>query len=230
MALGINYEPASNGGDFLGFIKFNAKAGRITRRDRENGENTDVDITRNFKAVMDIENIEIGWIDFDTGGAPSMALAHWSQPQPPKPSEKHRKGVRVVLKLSKESGGDVRELASHAKSFLRGMDKLHDDYLQGVKANPGKLPVVVMSDTVAVVSGEGAKRSTNYAPVFEIVSWVKRPDDLVYKARETSASSSSYGDEEEEAAPVRTPPATGSSKAAPPARKAAPVDDDEDFG
>lgn len=229
MALGIDYESAAGGGDFLGFIKFNAKAGRITRRDREDGENLDVDITRNFKAVMDIENLETGWIDFDTGGAPSMALSHWNTPMPPKPSEKHRKGVRVVLKLSKESGGDVRELTSHAKSFLRGMDKLHDDYLEGVKSNPGKLPVVVMNDTVAVVTGEGAKRSTNYAPVFEIVSWVKRPDDLVYKARETSASSTH--DDEEEEAPVRKPPATGSSRAAaPPARKPAPVDDDEDFG
>lgn len=227
MAIGINYE-SSEGGDFLGFIKFNAKAGRITRRDRENGENIDVDITRNFKAVMDVENLETGWIDFDTGGAPSMAMSRWDKPSPARPSDKHRNGVRLVLKLSKESGGDVRELASHAKSFLRGVDKLHDDYLEGVKSNPGKLPVVVMSDTIAVVTGEGAKRSTNYAPVFEIVSWVKRPDDLVYKGRETAVAS--HNDDADDEVPSRTPPATGSSKAAPPARKPAPVSDDEDFG
>jgi hypothetical protein len=224
MALGIDYAPSANGGDFLGFIKFNAKAGRITRRDRENGENSDVDITRNFKCVMDIENIEIGWIDFDTGGAPSMVMSHCSKPVPPQPSPKHRKGVRVVLKLSKESGGDIRELSSHAKSFMRGMDKLHDDYLSGVLDNPGKLPVVVMSDTIAVVTGEGAKRSSNYAPVFEIVQWVKRPDDLVYKARVTSVAAPSA-----EAEAPRSPPTTGASRAAPPVAKAPPADD-EDFG
>lgn len=224
MALGIDYA-SSGGGDFLGFIKFNAKAGRITRRDRENGENTDVDITRNFKCVMDIENIETGWIDFDTGGAPSMVLAHWSKPTPPQPSAKHRKGVRIVLKLSKESGGDIRELSSHAKSFMRGMDKLHDDYLTGVQDNPGKLPVVVMNDTIAIATGEGAKRSTNYAPVFEIVQWVKRPDDLVHKARETS-----FVAPREDAEAPRTPPTTGASRAAPPAAKAAPPADEEDFG
>lgn len=221
MALGIDYESAAGGGSFLGFIKYNAKSGRITRRDRENGENTDVDITRNFKAVIDVENIECGWMNFDTGGAPSMVLAHWSKPAPERPSDKHRKGSRVVLKLSKESGGDIRELSSHAKAFLRGLDKLHDDYLAAAKANPGKLPVVVLADTTPITTGEGAKKSTNYVPVFEITGWVKRPEDLVYTPRQSSVSV----DDDEDEMPARTPPATGSTRA-----KAPAMAEDEDFG
>jgi len=219
MALGLDYEGSSSG-EIMNFIKFNAKAGRMIRRDRENGENIEVDITRNFKAVMDIESIETGWISFETGGAPSVVMSLWSDPKPARPDANHRQGVRVLLKLSKECGGDIRELTGNAKSFLKGMNSLHDEYLRGKESNPGKLPVVVLTDTLPIVTGEGAKRSTNYAPVFEITGWVKRPDDLQYKPR---------NDKPADAAPqVRTPPSTGSSRAAPPS-KPAPVDEDE-FG
>lgn len=219
MALGIDFE-GGGGGDIVNFVKFNAKAGRMMRRDRENGENVEVDITRNFKAVMDIENIETGWINFDTGGAPSVIMSRWDEPKPDKPNDKHRMGVRVLMKLSKECGGDIREMTSHAKSFLRGMNPLHDEFLREFGNNPGKVPVVVLVDTTPITTGEGAKRSTNYAPVFQITGWVKRPDDLVYKPRGAKA-----------AAPepeFKAPPSTGSSRAAPPS-KPAPADDD-DFG
>lgn len=228
MALGINYDSEGGSKNFLGFVKFNAKAGRITRRDRDNGESTDVDITRNFKAVMDVENIERGWLNFDTGGAPSMVLTHNSEPRPQKPDDKHRKGYRVVMKLSKDCGGEVREMASHAKSFERGLDKLHDDWLDGIKANPGKLPVVIMNEPIPVVTGEGAKKQTNYAPNFEIVGWVKRPDDLQYQPRSSSVSAApaSSLDDDDDMPVTRTPPATGSTKAKPPKVELV----EEDFG
>jgi hypothetical protein len=219
MALGLNFS-SEGGGNYLGIVKFNAKAGRMFRRDRENGESIDTDITRTFKAIIDVENIEMGWMDFDTGGAPSMIMAHHLSPKPQKPSDKYRWGARVVLKLSKELGGDLREMASNSKSFLRGLDKLHDDYLEGVKKNPGKLPVVTLDESVPIVTGEGAKKSTNYAPAFEITGWTKRPDDLVYTPRNAPAQ-----DDEEDPAP-RTPPSTGSTRAAAPAKKAPESEDD----
>jgi len=221
MALGLNFS-SEGGGNYLGFVKFNAKAGRIFRRDRENGENVDTDISRTFKAIIDVENIEMGWLDFDTGGAPSMVMGHHSAPKPPRPDERHRWGARVVMKLSKELGGDLREMSSNSKSFLRGLDKLHDEYLEGVKKNPGKLPVVTLGDPIPVVTGEGAKRSTNYAPAFEISGWTKRPDDLVYTPRNAVVET----DEDEQPTP-RTPPSTGSTRAAAPAKAAASSDDDD---
>jgi len=211
MALGFSTE-ASEGGNFLPICKFDCRAGRMFRRDRELGENIDVDITKSFKAVIDLENIEVGWIDFDTGGAPSFALGPIDN-MPDKPSEKHKRGARFVVKLAKECGGDVREMASTAKAFLRGLDELHDAFMAGAKKNPDKLPVVVLVDTVAVTTGEGSRKSTNYSPKFEIQSWVSRPADLKPQQRaaapETARSSA---------------PSTGSTKVA------APVADDEDFG
>jgi hypothetical protein len=222
MALGFDFSTAESG-DIIPIIKFDAKAGRMFRRDRVNGENDIVDITRSFKAVFDFENIEVGTINFDTGSAPDFAVARIGETPPPKPSDKHRPGARILVKLSKENGGDIRELASTAKAFLRGLEAVHDDYMAGVKANPGKLPVVSLADTTPITSGEGAKKSTNYSPVFQIVSWVDRPTDLVYVPKGRSSNAA--------AAPAATPPSTGSNKVSAPADDYVPgFDDDDDFG
>jgi len=95
---------------------------------------------------------------------------------------------------------------------MRGLDQLHDEYKSQSSANAGKLPIVSLEDTVAITSGEGARKSTNYAPKFKITGWVARPDDLVHKERSSSAKVST------------TPPSTGSTKVS------APAGGDDDFG
>jgi hypothetical protein len=189
MALGFNFGGGAGSGggnsEIIPILKYDARAGRLSRRDYENGEYVNADVTRSFKAVADLENIEVGWIDFNTGSAPDMVLARHGEAHPSQPSSDHKQGVRLLVKLGKECGGDIREIAGNAKSMLRGIDELHNDYLKGVIDNPNKLPVIVLKDTVPITTGEGTKKSTNYVPIFEIVSWVARPADLVYvpKAR-----------------------------------------------
>jgi hypothetical protein len=209
------FDSVGEGVIYLPIVKYDARSGRITRRDRENGESNDVDITRSFKAIMDFENVEIGWSDF-TNGPPDFRLVRFADGGSiPKPSEGNfKRCVRFVVKLSKECGGDVREFASNAGACLDGIKKLKDEYDAGVKSNPGKLPVVSLADTIAKTSSGGALKTTNYVPVFEITGWVKRPDDLVYQSRSSSAPS---------AAPS-APPATGSTKVS------APAGGDDDFG
>jgi hypothetical protein len=205
MGIGINYE--TNSADFLPIIKYDARAGRLSRVDRVNGESIPTDITSTFKAVFDLENLETGWIDFE-GGAPQYVLTRLgSGPKPEQPGETYREGVRCLVKLGKDIGGDVREISSTAKAFLRGFDKLHDDYKAAAAENPGKLPVVELSRAAPHTTGEGARKSTNYVPEFRIISWVTRPADLVYKARGSSTKTTP--------APS-TPPSTGSTKVAPP--------------
>jgi hypothetical protein len=208
----------TGGADFLPIVKFDSRSGRISRRDRNNGETTEVDITKNFKAIIDFPNVEVGFINFATGGAPDFRMVRLSDGVSiDNPGDGYQRGVRFVVKLSKECGGDVREFASKAAAFLDGAKKLADAYNEGVKSNPDKLPVVVLKDVVAKTSGEGARKSTNYVPVWEIIGWVPRPSDLTYKPRNSSASSS-------EASASLTPPSTGSTKVS------APADDDMDFG
>lgn len=220
MALGLNYNTGSK--NFLPIIKYDARAGRVFRVDKSDGVSTPVDITKKFKAVFDFENVEVGYINFATGSAPDFVMVPLGSDLPEQPSDNHKQGMRMTVKLGGECGGDCRELAGTSGAFLASMEKLHDDYLAGAPKNPGKLPVVALTDTVAIESGSGARKSTNYRPVFDIVSWVARPKDLVPGGGEAAP------------APARsTPPATGSSRAAPPPVGRTPepaVAEDEDFG
>jgi hypothetical protein len=222
MGLGLKINSGSK--DFLPIIKYDARAGRVFRVDRADGVSTPVDITKKFKAVFDFENVEVGYINFATGSAPDFVMVSLGSVLPASPSENHKQGMRMVVKLHESCGGDCRELAGTSGAFLASMEKLHDEYLAGLVNNAGKLPVVTLADTVAIESGSGARKSTNYRPVFEITGWVNRPKDLVASPRDSESAA---------AAPAKvTPPSTGSSRAPPPvARTPEPaMAEDEDFG
>jgi len=205
MALGFNFATEGGNDSIIPIVKFDARAGRFSLRDYVDGAYVTKDITNEFAAIFDVENIETGSIDFSTGGAPSFAVAKFGDRIPAPPSANHKPGFRVLLKLSNALGGTIREFASTAKACLRGIDELHNAYLAGVKANPGMLPVVKLKSTTPVTTGEGAKKSTNYIPVFEIIAWKPRPADLVYVPKAVTA------------APVASvaaaaPPSTGSTR------------------
>jgi hypothetical protein len=230
MALGFTY--SSGGGDFIAIMKYDARAGRIFREDREQDASgswvkDSVDLTSNFTAVFDCENIEIGWINFPLGAAPDFVMVAAGQPMPNRPSANHSQGVRFMMKLSKAVAADaasIREISGTSQAFKRGIEDLHNDYEAQKAANPGKLPIVTLKSTTPVTSGQGTKKSTNYQPVFEIVGWAPRPDDLVFVPKS--------GAVQPVTAPVAhaAPPSTGSTVVTPPAAKAAPALATADFG
>jgi hypothetical protein len=236
MALGLNYNSGSGGGDIIPFVKYDARAGRFFRNDRteNNGaySNNPVDITGAFKAVVDLENIEVGFMKFGTGAAPEFLLTRLGNPMPQKPAGEFKQGARIMMKLAPSCGGDVRECASNAASFLKGIDDLHTEYLAQKAANAGKLPIVVLKTTMPITSGQGARKSTNYQPVFEITGWAPRPVDLVHVAKGSNV--------QQTAAPSTAPtaPSTGSTPVGPPKTTALPPNNivqpaamaEEDFG
>jgi len=221
---GFSTTTSSGGADFLPIVKFDARAGRVFRMDRENDgagwTTSQVDITKNFKAVFDFENLETGWIDFNTGGAPVFAMVPLGSQMPAQPTPKAKNGVRLMLKLSKEVGGDkpIREMASTAKAFLAGIEEVFLAYKAEAAQNAGKLPVVVLEDTMPIKSGQGDKQSTNYQPQFKITGWVAR-GDLQPQPRGAAAITT-----------PSVPPATGSTQVAPPVAKAAVTEGEDDFG
>ncbi len=168
----------NSGGDFLPICKYDSRSGRLFRVDKDANGSTQVDITRTFKCLMDFENVEIGHILFSAGGAPAWAMVPYGTPMPPKPTPDYKSGIRMRIKLAPACGGDVRELAGTANAFLKGINAVHDEYLKQAPANPGKLPVIALEDTLAVESGGGAKKSTNYTPIFTIAGWAARPADM----------------------------------------------------
>jgi hypothetical protein len=184
MALGLNYRTGGDGSDIVPYVKYDARAGRLFRNDRTEVDgaysNHAVDITSNFRAVMDLENIEVGYIHFAANSAPAYMLVKFGAEMPDKPEGKWKQGLRCMMQLDKNCGGDIREITSNAAAFLDGFDELHTDYEVDKLKNPGKLPVVVLRSTQPITTGAGEKKSTNYSPVFEIVGWVARPANLVH--------------------------------------------------
>lgn len=220
MALGMNLNGGSGDTNIVPYVKYDSRAGRFSRADRKQGAdgsyiNEIVDITSTFKAVLDLENIEIGHFKFAAGAAPQSILVPLGTQIPAKPDADWKQGVRFMLKLHASCGGDVRECTSNAASFIRGFDALHDAYEAGKKANVGKLPIVSLKSTQPVTSGQGAKKSTNYEPQFEIVGWAPRPNDLVFVPKSAGA--------DVPVAPVAAAPSTGSTPVGPPVVKAAAV-------
>jgi len=226
MALNFGFMNQPEGGQtFLPFVKYDSRAGRMFRVDKKaDGSIDNVDITRSFKALVDLENVETGWMHFAAGAAPIYALSRHDEPNPPKPVAEAKEGVRLVLQLGNACGGDVREISSNAKSMLVGISDLHSAYEAGLKDNPGKLPIVVLSDTKPVVTTGKNGSSTNYMPVFEIVGWAPRSSQLVWSPKGNTVMEAAAP-----AAPAApaggsmfsgAPPQTGSTLVAPPAQTA----------
>jgi hypothetical protein len=233
MALGLNYNGGSGGEDIVPFVKYDARAGRFFRNDRTqdssgNYTNTPVDITSTFKAVLDLENVEVGYLKFAAGSAPEYLLVKLGNPMPAKPADaKWKQGARVMMKLHASCGGDIRETSSNAAAFLKGIDELHTLYESQKAANAGKLPIVTLKTTIPVTSGSGDKKSTNYQPVFDIVGWAARPVDLVHTAKQPSATPAAAPAVTQSTA---TPPATGSTQVAPPPARQPAMADADGFG
>lgn len=182
MALGLVTE-SNGGGDFNKVVKFDARAGRMFRVDREQDsggqwQTDNVEITNGFTAVMDLENIEVGWCLFAAGVAPQLTLVPLGQPLPARPSDQHKQGFRLMMKLGKSSGGDVREISATSKAVLGAVDELHTAYEAQRASNPGKLPLVALTGSKPIVSTGKGQTSTNYAPIFEIQKWIDRPAEL----------------------------------------------------
>ena len=201
MALGI-----PTGGNRTPIVKYDARAGRWFRVD---GKDQVVDVSNGFAAVFDLAQIEIGWAKFAAGLAPDVVMARVPSPMPAQPTADHKRAVRLHVKLAKSIGGDMRELMTQAGIVMGAIDQLHDAFMAAPEAREGKLPVVACPTTEAVTISTGAGKSTNYKPVFQIVSWVARPADLPPTSAPVAAA-------------LVAPPSTGSTIAPPPGPKAAP--------
>lgn len=227
MAIAFKSTGSGSGGEIISHIKYNTKAGRFFRVDRieDGGQWTkdEVEITSDFIAVFDLENIEVGWIAFTETG-PDFRLVRMGDDPGPRPTDKHQEGFRILVKLGEKCGGTdrVREFSATAGAVKGALSDLHTQYEHGLTQNPGLLPLVKL----AKVTKRDTKYGTNFEPVFAIDRWVKRPADLVYSPRSNGGDAPSVAPEARSA-----PAATGSTRAAPPpAAKQPEMAEADDFG
>ena len=180
--------PSAANGDFTPILAYKANQGRLYTRDRTqdisgNWEATETEVTKAQPAfALDFGTLEVGWCHFVAGMAPLWNMVPYGQPMPERPASpgkndqgkdlNYRQGFR--LKVAGNAIGGVRELAGNSNALITGMNEVHSAYEAAPEAAMGKIPVVKMTDTIAVKTGQ----STNFQPVFEIVAWVDRPEVL----------------------------------------------------
>lgn len=208
--------PSSGGeGNFKVYVKYNAKAGRwYTKKDEKDAPEFEV---QNLTAIFDMDNLRTGWFLFAAGVAPSKTFDPSLSEAAPKPGNDFKRGFELDLFSEKNLLG-VREFSSTAGVVIEAMNALHDQWLAGKDANPGKLPVVKCVGVHPVVGSHG----TNYQPQFEIVSWADRPAEMAG----TPATSAPATATPASAPAQHTPPPAA---AAPPPAPAAATAEDVDF-
>lgn len=177
MALGLSTE-STGGGDILPIIKFDAKSGDFIQQDRENVNGTwekkETELSLPIKIAFDFENLEVGWLSF-ASGAPDFNMVKVGEAMPAKPSDEHKQAFR--LKIYKPELG-VREFSHSAKTVLKTMDVLHNQYEAEKGHHDGKVPIVNITGltTVKVNSPQGELRFK--APEWSISEWIDRPSAM----------------------------------------------------
>lgn len=185
-------------GDFMPYLAFNAKSDKWTLN--VNKQKTPLKVAPSF--IADLENIKTGWFMFQEGAGPDFRFDESLIKSCERPSVKHKRGAKFNVYMKGDHPG-VYEFSTNSKNVMNALNKLHDDFEEGKKGNPGKVPVINVGDSIEVKSTfknqDGSNGSaTNYMPVFSIVKWVDRPAEL---AANESASSP---------APVSAAPTGGS--------------------
>lgn len=190
------------GGEFKVYVSYNAKAGRwYTKEDKPDAAQFEV---TDMTAVFDMDNLQTGWFLFAPGVAPVKTFDPSLSQAAASPGEGFKRGFQLDVFSTKNLMG-VREFSATAGIVIDAMNDLHDHWLAGKDANPGKLPVVKCVGVTPVTN----KHGTNYKPQLEIMTWVDRPAELgAVKAAP--------------AAQVAAPPPAAATHAPPPAASAPP--------
>ncbi len=158
-------------------IKYNAQS-RVVTVGSEDSDSKEYEPTQ-FVVIMDFPGIRVGWISFspfdDSNLVAVSSLDNGVARYPKRPGDSYKSGFKIDCKLAKSLGGEVKDFMSVSMLVCQAIDTLHDTYLASPERATGKLPVVKIVKTEGVKSEHGV----NYKPIFEIISWVKRPADLV---------------------------------------------------
>ncbi len=92
----------------------------------------------------------------------------------PQPSDSHKRGFMLLCFSTKYLNG-LAELSSCSIHLCNAIDELHGKFIEQRGEHPGKLPVVACTGSVE----KPGKFGLNYRPLFEIVDWADRPEDLL---------------------------------------------------
>ena len=174
--------------EFLPTVRFNAREGIFSRVDRTldslgNYANALTDITAALSeqgVLIDVANIEIGWMRFE--GGVDIATQHHSLGLPgPQPSALHKEGVKLELWLPQDiaEGAPLREWTHTSKAVINSVNDLHTAWEAAVAADSiddSQVPHVMVS-----IEAVKTKHGTFKKPVLTLKQFVPRPIDWTIK-------------------------------------------------
>lgn len=176
MALGFNTESKSSG-DIIPIVKYDAKGGDFIAQDRVQSasgewEKEERELALPCKFAADMAEMEVGWLSFQSG-APDFRMVKVGEAMPQKPEGDFKNAFRMRI-ASKELG--LREFSHSAKTVLRAMDTLHNQYEAEKANNAGKIPVIEVTgtETIKINSPQGELRFK--VPQWNISGWVEKPE------------------------------------------------------
>lgn len=202
--MGLGLPTAGEGGDFIVYVKYNAKAGRFYTKPEEGGDEYEVS---KMTAVFDFENIKTGCFLFQPGAAPVKNYDSAVGAADAEPLEKGKRGFEILL-YAEQSWQGVREFMSTAGVVNEVMNVLYDQWESAPERTQGQLPVVTCSGVLPVES----KHGTNYQPQFTIIGWTARPAGLNSSGPEQPQAPAAPGSQAEGNTQV-PPPATSQQPA-----------------
>ena len=164
--MGLNFGAPQ--GDFLPFLKFNAKAGRFYKKQ----DDQEVEV-QSPSFIADFANIKTGWFYYQEGMAPNVVYDESLAQAAPKPSDKHKRGFTLRI-FSKSIVGGLGEFSSASMHACNAINDAYGLFEVEASKNPGKVPVLACTG----VTPQKDKMGTNYRPVFTIQKWVDRPAEL----------------------------------------------------
>jgi hypothetical protein len=169
------------GSDQRPILKYNAKSAKWKVDDL---------LLNEISMLVDMPAVEVGWMRLSEGQAPDFRMMAASElaagtPFPALPDERgsdgkpaYRKGFRVAIKLSDQIAAgrpSVREWSSCSLATCRGLDRLHDQWLEAERRHPNHVPLVRSNGAEVMSSRAGGD---NYSPTLTIERWVPRPSDF----------------------------------------------------
>jgi len=158
-----------NTGNGKPYCKYNAKADKWFVRGAD-GEDREI---QRPTFVADLPNIATGWMRYVEGQAPERVMDPSVDRMASPPGEGFKRGF-VLSVFSLKFFDGVVEFASASIYVGNAIKDLHAQFEAGRSANPGKLPVVQCVGSQAMKDRYG----TNYRPIFTIVDWIDRPNEL----------------------------------------------------
>ena len=172
--------------EFMPTIRFNAREGVFSRADRVLGADG------NFTTVLapineplaqegvliDVANIEIGWIRFE--GAVDITTQHHSLGLPgPQPTSLHKEGIRLELWLPKAvaEGAQLREWTHTAAGVKNAVNELHTTWEGGTEGlgDEERIEGAVVPHVTVGTDTFKTKQGAFYKPSLSIIGWVPRP-------------------------------------------------------